>query len=365
MTAAATTPVVFGSPGRYIQGPGALARLPALIEEFGARRPLIVADAFVRALLQARVPALERSDWIEFGGECTAEEVDRLAGIARTAGSDLLVGTGGGKSIDAAKGAQILIGGPIFVVPTVASTDAPTSRVAVLYTADHRLAEVRRMRANPDVVLVDSDVLAKAPRRFFVSGLGDALSKRFEVQNCIDAGGTNFYQGRQAGLTRLITRGCFDVLMADTASALAVFGDGRPNAAFERVLEATILLSGLAFENGGLSVAHSLTRGLSTVPALHGCLHGEEVAFGLVVQLLLEPAKHADTLAQLLPYYRLTGLPTGLAGLGWRDGDGTPLAAVARQIAEVTVATSPHLQHFSRSLRADEIAAAVVQACTL
>lgn len=358
-------PTVFGAPARYVQGPGTLQQLPALLEEFGAQRALCVADTFVRGLLTKAVPALAGLDWFEFSGECTAGEINRIVAQARTAGTDLVIGAGGGKSIDAAKGAQIEIGTPIFIVPTVASTDAPTSRVAVLYTEDHRLDEVRRMRANPDVVLVDSAVLVKAPRRFFVSGLGDALSKQFEAQQCIAAGGLNFYQGRQAGLTRLITRACFDTLMADTTEALQALDAGAPNPAFERVLEATILLSGLAFENGGLSVAHSLTRGLSAVPALHGCLHGEEVAFGLLVQLLLEREQHTALLARLLPYYRLTGLPTSLQDLGLRSHERAEVAAVAQHIADVTVAQSPHLKHFSRVLTAAEIAQAVIDAGSL
>lgn len=365
MTDATPTPIVFGAPARYVQGAGALQQLPALIDEFGARRPMCVADAFVRRMLVAAVPALQALDWCEFAGECTAAEIDRIAECARAAGTDLLIGAGGGKAIDAAKGAQIQRGGPVFIVPTVASTDAPTSRVAVLYTADHRLAEVRRMRANPDVVLVDSGLLARAPRRFFVSGLGDALSKQFEAQQCMDAGGVNFYQGRPAGLTALVTRACFDTLMADTTQALQAVEAGVPNAAFERVLEATILLSGLAFENGGLSVAHSLTRGLSALPALHGCLHGEEVAFGLLVQLLLERDRQQPLLDRLLPYYRQTGLPTSLQALGLPGTAAHEVAAAARQIAEVTVASSPHLKHFSRRLGVDELAQAVVQACAL
>lgn len=365
MTSPFPAPIVFGAPARYVQGPGALQQLPALLDEFGARRALCVADAFVRRLLVDAVPALAGLDWVEFSGECTAGEIERIVAQARVVRADLLIGAGGGKAMDAAKGAQIVLGTPVFIVPTVASTDAPTSRGAVLYTDDHRLADVRRMRANPDVVLVDSAVLARAPRRFFVSGLGDALSKLFEARQCIAAGGLNLYQGGQSGLSTLIARACFDTLMADTAEALQAVSAGAPNPAFERVLEATILLSGLAFENGGLSVAHSLTRGLSAVPALHGCLHGEEVAFGLLVQLLLEREQHGALLERLLPYYRLTGLPTSLQGLGLASHDSAEVAAVALHIAEVTVASSPHLKNFSRALTASEIAQAVIAAGAL
>lgn len=361
-TRTAVRHISFGSPGRYLQGPNILWKLAGLLSEFCALRPVIVADPTVRELLCASEPALQDVPWHTFGGECTAAEVQRIVDRCRIHGCNLIVGAGGGKSIDAAKAAQIALGCRVFIVPTVASTDAPTSRVAVIYTDDHRLEEVRHMRTNPDVVLVDSALLVKAPRRYFVSGLGDALSKKFEVAQCVAAGGLNFYGGRQSGLATLIADRCFDTLMADTEAALQAIETGQTNAAFERTLEATILLSGLAFENGGLSIAHSLTRGLSAVPAIQGCLHGEEVAFGLLVQLQLESDAMQPVLRQLLPYYRLAGLPTSLQALGVPAAE---TAAAARHIAGLTITTSPHIHHFPRPLSCDELTRAILDVALL
>jgi glycerol dehydrogenase len=129
----AQAPHIFGGPARYIQGPGTIERsLLPLAAEFGASAPVLDADPLVHALLCARCEALRGWRWHRFGGECSAEEIAR---VVRAAGRcDLIVGAGGGKAIDAAKGAQIELGCPLIVVPTVAATDAPTSRGAVLYT---------------------------------------------------------------------------------------------------------------------------------------------------------------------------------------------------------------------------------------
>lgn len=351
----------YGSPGRYLQGPGIITLLPDLLTEYSARRPLLVADGFVRSLVEKAIPDLNRTfpdmTWVDFQGECTAAEIDRIAAISREKDCDVIVGLGGGKAIDAAKGAQIIAGGIIIIVPTVASTDAPTSRVAVLYDQDHRMEGVRNMRTNPDVVLVDTAILAKAPVRFFVSGIGDALTKRFEAKQCRLARGRNYYGGTPPTMARLVSGQCYRTLLEDGIAAMEAVRRQTPDDAFERVVETTILLSGLSFENGGLSVAHGLVRGLSAVPGLHGVLHGEEVAFGLIVQLLLDEDENREILSEIIPFCKTVGLPLTLYGLGLAKGREQE---TARLIAERTVATSPHLKHFTRTIEDAELAAAIM-----
>jgi len=191
----------FGGPHRYVQGPGALSELAALVPLYG-RRPFVVADVAVAglrdqltALLQPHVDGLE---FAEFSGECSVNQIDTMTAKARAANSDVVIAIGGGKAIDTAKGVRILRGGAIIVVPTVASNDAPTSRLVIVYTDDHVLKEVRLMPTNPDAVVVDTSIIARAPRRFFVAGIGDALSKKFEAEQCFNSGCMNFYKARPA-----------------------------------------------------------------------------------------------------------------------------------------------------------------------
>ena len=213
--------------------------------------------------------------------------------------------------------------------------------------------------ARCSVVVVDSSVLVAAPARYLVAGIGDALSKLAEGEQCSAAGGVNFFGGRQSLLGAQIARKCFDVVLADADEALRAVECKTPNEAFERLLEATILLSGLAFECGGLSVAHSLTRGTSSIPAIHaaGALHGEEVAFGLLVQLALEPGRNKSLLTTLLNFYERIGLPRTLQSLGVPQAD---VESAALEIAKVTVDRSPHIKHFHRNLGAEELTAAMV-----
>ena len=136
----------------------------------------------------------------------------------------------------------------------------------MLYDADHNLLAVEHMLFNPTIVLVDTTVIASAPAAFFRAGLGDAVSKKFEAEQCRRHGGS-IYGGKPPLAAQLLAEGCLRILLEDGAQALAAAGTGRPTPAFERAVEAMILLSGLGFESGGLSIAHALTRGLPASPA--------------------------------------------------------------------------------------------------
>lgn len=354
----------FGSPHRYVQGPGALDQLGELAGGYG-KRPLLIADGIVLGLLRQRLeaslgPLAGATRFAEFGGECTADEIARLGAEARATGADVVIGVGGGKAIDTAKGVRIQLDRPLIIVPTIASNDSPTSRLAVVYTKEHVLHEVRAMPVNPDAVLVDTAVIIQAPERFFVSGVGDALSKKFEAEQCFATGGNNFYKAGPPYLALTLADACYAAVRAHAESALAASRVKQLSEDFERTVEATILLSGLAFENGGLSIAHSMTRGLSTVPELARALHGEQVAFGLLVQLILEE-RPAAYVADLVDFYGRMGLPCSLAQLGY---PGDP-AGVAAQIARYTWERAPYVRALVKPVDEARLERAVLAADAL
>lgn len=312
---------IFGSPHRYVQGPGALEALPALAAELGGR-PVLLTDAPVWNLLRTRIVAA-------FGGtpplvlvdpEITYATIRAATEAAKALDPSVVIGAGGGKALDIAKGAAHALGVPIVTVPTIASTDAPTSKVYVVYDEHHALVGVERMPGNPAAVVVDTSLIAKAPLRFLVAGIGDAVAKKFEAEASLNAGAANLH-GTPPLLSALaLAETCYRVLRRDGEAAVASARAGEVSPALENVVEAGVLMAGLAFENGGLSFAHAMTRGLSAVPATGNRLHGEQVAYALLLQLLLE--RRDDTfLTDLVGFYRRVGLPADLVALA-----GTPLA---------------------------------------
>ena len=178
-----------GFPGRYLQGPDAVQHLPELLKEFLLLKPVVLMDDLVRAsvgdlLLKPLSVAGIETTVLRFAGECTSEAIEQLASEADQTQSDVVIGYGGGKTIDAAKGIAKAHDLRLIIVPTIASNDSPTSRLIVLYDDQHRVTRVDRLTRNPDIVLVDTSIIARAPARFFAAGLGDALSKKFEATQC-------------------------------------------------------------------------------------------------------------------------------------------------------------------------------------
>ncbi len=320
---------ILGGPRRYIQGPGALDRIGEFAGELGDR-PFVVADTVALELLRPRLAMSlgAAASFAAFSGECSHPEIARLVGSCDAAGGDVVIALGGGKAIDTAKGVALHRDLPLLVAPTIASNDAPTSRVIVVYDEKHAIAEILRTRFNPDIVLVDTAVIAAAPVRFLRAGIGDAISKKFEVERAVAAGGLNFFQGRSVQLTLTIAQSCYAEIRAHAAAAIADVQKQRTSAAVERIVEANILLSGLAFESGGLAAAHALTRGFTALAETKAALHGETVAFGLIVQLVLEE-RPADFLAELLAFYAAIGLPRTLRELGLAEAGEAQLRAIA------------------------------------
>ena len=354
---------VFGAPLRYIQGPGALGETGPAAAAIG-RRALLVADAFVQALVG---PALTESCQqagvaltpLCFGGEITPAEIGRLVDAARPLQVDVVIAAGGGKGIDAGKAVAHHLRVPVITVPTIASNDAPTSKIYVVYDEQHRLLKVEHMPGNPHAVVVDTALIARSPRKLLLAGIGDAISKKFEVAQCHAAQGPNIFGALGTRAALALADLCFETLLAHAGDALAALERQSPDAHLEAIVEASVLLSGLCFENGGLSIAHSMTRGLSALPETAHELHGLQVAYGTMVQWQLEN-RPAPFIEEMRAFYRRIGLPLNLRQLGLpreaTDADLTTLATLA-----TLTLTAPHARNFERPLAAHDLVQAMRQ----
>jgi glycerol dehydrogenase len=310
------------APSRYIQGPRVLKETGSYIAHLGSK-VFFIAGQTALSTVQEQVAASLKGHSMEYqfeahSGECTRASAAQLSKKARTFGADIVAGVGGGRAIDTAKAVSHELGSALVIIPTVASNDAPCSALSVQHREDHKLDRFLILKKNPDVVLVDSQVIAEAPTRYFVAGMGDALATWFEAFTCTKSGAKNLPGGVTTAAALTLARLCYDTLMEYGVMAKLAVDQNAVTPAVEKVIEANILLSGLGFESSGLAAAHGIHEGVLTLEGTEGPLHGEMVAFGTIVQLVLEDYSKEE-IDRVIDFCKTVGLPVTLRQLGVSD----------------------------------------------
>lgn len=360
-----STTRAFAGPAKYIQGPGEFDQLAQYTGAFGSRAIALI-DGFLFESLGKRLETIYEGTGaqctaLRFGGECCEEEFKRIAEEAARLKADVLVGIGGGKTMDSIKIAANDLNLPLIIVPTSASTDAPTSAMSVVYTKDGVYVKNVRHKRHADLVLMDTDIVAKAPIRLFVAGIGDALATYIEAMANEKSDAANFigkgYRRTKAAMA--ISKMCYDILMADGVNAVTALKSGACTEAVENVIEANTLLSGLGFENAGLACAHGIHSGLTEIPSTHRFFHGEKVAFGVLCELVLENAP-GDFVDEVAGFMLAVGLPCTLADL-----DVEPTEENIRAIARKTAVENKLIQAEPFVITEDAVYNAIIAADAL
>ncbi len=299
----------FISPSKYVQGRNEIVNLGKYVEEFGKKAIIIGTSPDLDRTKETIEEALEKQgikyEFKAFDSICSKEN---LINFSKEIGeTDVIIGIGGGKGIDLAKGISFYSKLPLIIVPTIASTDGPCSSIVALYNEAMEFEAYLKLSSNPNIVLVDTELISKAPLRFLVAGIGDALSTYFEAL-AYESQNKNFLH-ISMGIAKL----CYETIKENALKAIKECEDKEIGQAFESIVEANILLSCLGFENTGLSLAHSINNHLPVFPETNKFMHGEKVAFGLIVQLALEESIYFD---QVYGLCKELNLPVNFEELG-------------------------------------------------
>ncbi|MEI6858533.1 MAG: glycerol dehydrogenase [Shewanella sp.] len=318
------------STAKYIQGSGSIKS----IATYANKRSLVIADEFVMGLTKESIAASFQEQNIEvnfelFNGECSKVEVERLKAKISEYDSEIIVGVGGGKTLDTAKAMAYYEGLPVVIVPTIASSDAPCSALSVLYTEDGVFDEYLLLPSNPNVVLMDTDIISKAPTRLLVAGMGDALATYFEARASRAAQAVTMAGGLATNAAFALARLCYDTLIDQGYNAKVACDVDESTKALENIVEANTYLSGVGFESCGIAAAHAIHNGLTALEECHHLYHGEKVAFGTITQLVLENAP-TEELAEVINFCKSVGLPTNFADMGVTVIDKDKLLEVAK-----------------------------------
>lgn len=319
-------------PSQYLQGKGILNELPEIVNQFGSKGLILASPSAKDKILPVYGSAVIKSKISveRFNGECCEDELSRLDCIIKRDNIDVLVGMGGGKAIDTAKIAADRAGISVIVVPTIASTDAPCSGCAVTYTNDGIFEATLYQKRNPTSVLVDMNIIANAPTRFLVAGMGDALATWFEARSCDQTKSMNECGGLSTLTSLHLAKLCYETLLKYGLYAKIANEQKIVTPALNYITETNILLSGIGFESSGLAAAHAIHNGLTSLRESHSFYHGEKVAFGVLTGLHLNSVS-PDEIETVYTFCEEIGLPTTLTDIGIDSEDKCSILSVAEK----------------------------------
>ncbi|MBT2738662.1 iron-containing alcohol dehydrogenase family protein [Bacillus sp. ISL-7] len=307
-------------PAQYIRNKGLLEEAGPYIKNFGNSAALIgghtskeIVEGSLRKSLSKNGILLKHSFW--YGGESSESNIDRLVADLRDEKIDVLIVAGGGKAIDTVKAVAYRLNKPLVAIPTIAATCAAATPITILYSDKGEFIGIERKSKAPDLVLVDSEIIMKAPVRFLIAGIGDTLAKYFETKSSVKkATPTTLNQTAIA-----IAGQVYQTLLQIGKESVNAVREQTVTKEFENVIDTVILVSGSVSGYGGddcrTAGAHAIYSGLTIFPEVHHTYHGEIVAFGILAQLCMENTSD-DELKTLISYYQEVGLPFTLKQMG-------------------------------------------------
>jgi glycerol dehydrogenase len=310
---------VMRTPLRYVQGRNSLLEMNEHVSTLGDSLFFVAGKTAMKVTKEKIEQSFEGSDkklvFEKFNGISSMQEVDRMRELVKINKSDVIVGLGGGSAIDTAKAIAHYEKLPIVIIPTVAATDAPCTALSVIYDNEGNFDKYLFYPTNPDVVIVDTEIIAKAPKKFIVAGMGDALGTYFEGRACQRSNAKNLVNGHLTEASMALAELCYQTLLENGYKAKLAIESGAITEAVEKIIEANTYLSGVGAENAGLAVAHSIYNGFTVLEECEKTMHGNLVAFGTIVQLILENSP-LEEIEEVIDFCLSVELPVTLEEIG-------------------------------------------------
>ena len=339
---------------------GSLAASGNAIASFG-KRTLVIGGKQTLAVVQSPLERVFQSQELTakeecYTPDCSENSLAKLQTAVQQHQADFIIGVGGGKALDTAKLVAHRCQLPIVTIPTSGATCAGWTGLSNVYSDAGAFQYDVPLPHCPDLLILDYDLIQLAPQRTLIAGIGDAIAKWYEAS--VSSGHSSDTLTIAAVQQARVLR---DLLLQKSVTALQEPG----GQSWKEVVDATLLLAGVIGGLGGANcrtvAAHAVHNGLTHIPAAHHILHGEKVAYGILVQLRLEEMIAGNQLAltsrqQLLKFYGEIGLPKSLNDLGLSQITLTEL----QQAAEITCQPNSDIHRLPFSVSPEQLMAAMV-----
>lgn len=284
--------ITIRTPDFYLSEPGALKKLGKVTRRVlggAAPKALILWSKTAREKVLALVTEELKAAGIAYREETFADyptlvKAEAYARLVHEQKISVILAAGGGRTLDQGKAAATLAGVPVITIPTIAATCAAWAAVSILYREDGDYDQSYQNPRSAAAVVADTDIIAAAPAKYLRAGISDTLAKWYEPHYKDRAFVSNILSfGARQALEFLREQGG---RVADRAEQGLVDEDTV------RTIDAIILLAGFVGSYAGTNVfngyAHPYYFVVRRNHATYARLHGEIVAFGLLVQLLYE-----------------------------------------------------------------------------
>ncbi len=348
------------APAQVLRGENILIQSGAAIAALG-KRPLIVGGNHTLEIIQPYLQPIIQEYKLEtaqasYLPDCTESSLTKLRETVANHKADFIIGVGGGKALDTAKLLAHQCQISIVTIPTSGATCAAWTALSNIYSETSAFQYDVTLARCPDLLILDYSLIRTAPQRMLVAGIGDAIAKWYEAS--VSSGKSTATLTIAAVQQARILR---DILLQKSTAAL----ENDRGDDWREVVDATVLLAGVIGGIGGANcrtvAAHAVHNGLTHIQSAHHALHGEKVAYGILVQLRLEEMLQGNQLAvsarkQLLEFYTDIGLPQTLEDLGL----GNISLSQLRQAAEVACQPNSDIHRLPFSVSPEQLMAAMV-----
>ncbi|MBM7704724.1 iron-containing alcohol dehydrogenase family protein [Metabacillus iocasae] len=348
---------VRGAPSYYVCQTGILSMIEEKLQKQHIKKALFIHG---QKSLEAAQPFLPHFHKVQtfyrrYQGECSLEEIKRLYHEARLLQVDVIIGVGGGKILDLAKAVGHEAQLEVVLIPTLASTCAAWTPLSVIYDEKGTYIRYDVYPKSTWMVLVEPRLILTSPVSYLRAGLGDTLAKWYEADALLSK-----VEERTTSMeiAHTMAKMCHQTLLTHGKQAIVDLAILQPSHSLIQTIETIIMTGGMVGgfgdHYGRVATAHSIHNGLTTVKQTHHLLHGEKVAYGILVQLFLE--YNREEIKRLLSFYRDIKLPYSLKTLGISRSD----EETVHQIAKASVQPGEAIYAQFPSIDANQVYKAMI-----